>query len=64
MEEVRCTACRKKLAEAAFSELRIKCPRCGAHNVLRVRNPDPERPGASFHGDAHVGKSKTAATRP
>lgn len=39
MKEVRCSKCNKKLAEADFRQLAIKCPRCGAMNVLKAIEP-------------------------
>lgn len=47
MQEVRCTACNRKLAEADFTRLHIKCPRCGTLVILRATSPHPnasERP--------------------
>ncbi|MGV0998277.1 MAG: Com family DNA-binding transcriptional regulator [Fluviibacter sp.] len=32
METIRCTHCNKKLAEATYTQLSIKCPRCGTIN--------------------------------
>ncbi|WP_082493154.1 MULTISPECIES: Com family DNA-binding transcriptional regulator [unclassified Acidovorax] len=43
MEEIRCGHCARKLAEAAFVEIAIKCPRCGTMNHLRAVSPTPER---------------------
>lgn len=28
METIRCTNCKRKLAEAIYTQLNIKCPRC------------------------------------
>ena len=39
VEEVRCFNCRKKLAEADYRHLVIKCPRCGAMNTLKAIEP-------------------------
>ncbi|QDL53151.1 MULTISPECIES: Com family DNA-binding transcriptional regulator [Comamonadaceae] len=47
MEIVRCGRCQRKLAEAQYLRLEIKCPRCGTMNILRAERPTPERPGAS-----------------
>lgn len=41
MEEIRCGACRRKLAAGDFTCLHIKCPRCGTMNVLRATSPRP-----------------------
>lgn len=38
MKEVRCGRCGRKLAEASFIELQIKCPRCGAFNHLKAES--------------------------
>lgn len=48
MEIVRCGQCQRKLAEAQYVRLEIKCPRCGTLNILRAVSPLPERPGASI----------------
>lgn len=39
MEEIRCKNCNKKLAEADYNRLEIKCPRCGTFNVLKATEP-------------------------
>lgn len=56
MQTVRCGQCQKKLAEAQYTLLNIKCPRCGTLNLLRASAADhssqsakPERPRASSH---------------
>lgn len=36
MNEIRCASCNKKLAMADYKRLEIKCPRCGALNLLRA----------------------------
>ncbi len=43
-EEIRCGHCKRKLAEAVFEQIAIKCPRCGTLNHLRAASPTPERP--------------------
>lgn len=43
MQEVRCGTCRRKLADAEFDRLKIKCPRCGTFNDLRAMSPTVER---------------------
>jgi phage FluMu protein Com len=48
LKEIRCGQCQRKLAEGEYVRLNIKCPRCGALNVLRALSPTPERPGASL----------------
>ena len=35
MEEIRCGACSRKLAEGIFTRLSIKCPRCGTLNQFQ-----------------------------
>ncbi|MDZ7920771.1 Com family DNA-binding transcriptional regulator [Rhodoferax sp.] len=54
METIRCGQCQRKLAEAQYTRLEIKCPKCGTLNVLRASaadhsspSPTPERPRAS-----------------
>ncbi|MDM1545541.1 Com family DNA-binding transcriptional regulator [Ignatzschineria indica] len=32
--EIRCVKCNRKLCEAVFTKLEIKCPRCKAFNIL------------------------------
>jgi phage FluMu protein Com len=46
MEEIRCSNCNKKLAEADYRQLVIKCPRCGAMNTLKATEPPVSAPGA------------------
>ncbi|MBW7901277.1 MAG: Com family DNA-binding transcriptional regulator [Rhodocyclaceae bacterium] len=46
MIEVRCSKCNKKLAEADFSRLAIKCPRCGQLNNLKAIEPPRCAPSA------------------
>eukprot|EP00952_Eustigmatos_sp_NYUAD-ZCMA_P001458 6461-Eustigmatos_ZCMA.PRE.1 len=46
MQEVRCGLCQRKLAEAEFDRLKIKCPRCGTLNDVRAMRPNTERHGA------------------
>lgn len=42
VEEIRCGKCNKKLAEADYRRLAIKCPRCGEMNHLKaIEPPDP-----------------------
>ncbi|WP_081906180.1 Com family DNA-binding transcriptional regulator [Methylobacter tundripaludum] len=47
METIRCGNCRKKLAEAEFIRLSIKCPRCGVINQLKAVEPLISMPRAS-----------------
>lgn len=46
VEEVRCCKCNKKLAEADYRQLVIKCPRCGVMNTLKAIEPPVRVPGA------------------
>ncbi|MBW7903126.1 MAG: Com family DNA-binding transcriptional regulator [Rhodocyclaceae bacterium] len=46
MKEVRCSNCNRKLAEAEYIRLSIKCPRCGAINELKAIEPPRRAPGA------------------
>ncbi|MCL2876918.1 MAG: Com family DNA-binding transcriptional regulator [Betaproteobacteria bacterium] len=55
--EIRCGQCSKKLAEADYRHLSIKCPRCGTFNVLKAASPQPERPGASPRKETHHASS-------
>jgi phage FluMu protein Com len=61
MQEVRCAGCGRKLAEAEYSAINIKCPRCGAMNLLRAVSPTPERHGASARKDAFHESATTEA---
>ncbi|WP_244617524.1 Com family DNA-binding transcriptional regulator [Sulfurimicrobium lacus] len=36
---VRCGSCNRKLAEAEYIRLSIKCPRCGAINQMKASEP-------------------------
>ncbi|WP_413460235.1 Com family DNA-binding transcriptional regulator [Herbaspirillum huttiense] len=47
MEEIRCEQCNKKLAEALYVRLIIKCPRCRTLNQLSAKGAAAERHGAS-----------------
>jgi phage FluMu protein Com len=47
MEIVRCGRCNRKLAEAVYTKLSIKCPRCGVLNHLRAIEPLISTPRAS-----------------
>lgn len=42
-EEVRCAKCNRKLAEATYTHLSIKCPRCNTVNTLRASRPTNQR---------------------
>ncbi|WP_090322581.1 Com family DNA-binding transcriptional regulator [Nitrosomonas oligotropha] len=44
MQEIRCGQCNKKLAEAVFIQLNIKCPRCGTLNRLSAGSALQEHP--------------------
>ncbi|MBS7837373.1 Com family DNA-binding transcriptional regulator [Wohlfahrtiimonas chitiniclastica] len=35
LTEVRCANCNKKLCDAEYSILKIKCPRCKSMNILK-----------------------------
>ena len=56
MEIVRCGVCNRKLAEAIFTALSIKCPRCGTFNNLKAIEPLIRTPSAS---DIEVINDKT-----
>ena len=53
METIRCGGCNRKLAEAEYIRLSIKCPRCGAINQMRAASPSPERHGTPTFKEAH-----------
>ncbi len=57
METIRCGHCHKKLAEALYIRLSIKCPRCGTLNLLKAAEPPNCAPGApkpeTPHGQTH-----------
>ncbi|WP_082254766.1 Com family DNA-binding transcriptional regulator [uncultured Delftia sp.] len=56
MEEIRCGACRRKLAEGDYIRLCIKCPRCGAFNQLSAMSAPPELhrgPTAEINDKSH-----------
>jgi phage FluMu protein Com len=53
METVRCGQCNRKLAEADYRHLAIKCPRCGTLNMLKAASRPPERHGASSRKETY-----------
>ncbi|MEO8119538.1 MAG: Com family DNA-binding transcriptional regulator [Rhodoferax sp.] len=63
MQEIRCGQCQRKLAEAEFVRLSIKCPRCGTLNDVRAMSPQPERLGASFSERNHDQAPKRSGAR-
>lgn len=70
LEEIRCGACARKLGMGCYTQLEIKCPRCGALNILRAtpadsggQRPPPERLRASNNGANH-GKAIDAKEAP
>ncbi|WP_459951180.1 Com family DNA-binding transcriptional regulator [Denitratisoma sp. agr-D3] len=59
METIRCGSCNRKLAEADYTRLSIKCPRCGVLNhQVKAESPKPERHGASLSKETHRGHQK------
>ncbi|WP_081695719.1 Com family DNA-binding transcriptional regulator [Oxalobacter paraformigenes] len=48
MEIIRCGNCNRKLAEATYFCLKIKCPRCGTLNQLKAPSFLPECQRASY----------------
>ncbi|MDR2507619.1 MAG: Com family DNA-binding transcriptional regulator [Candidatus Accumulibacter sp.] len=58
METIRCGQCNKKLAEAEYRRLAIKCPRCGALNQMKAMEP-PTR--AARPPDTEAGNGKGSA---
>lgn len=62
MEIIRCGSCNKKLAEAEYTRLSIKCPRCGAINQVKAASLEPERHGASVRkGTLHESNATQSA---
>ncbi|WP_416242736.1 Com family DNA-binding transcriptional regulator [Azospira sp. APE16] len=61
MEIIRCGSCNKKLAEAEYTRLSIKCPRCGAINQVKAASREPERHGASVRKGTLHGSNETTA---
>ncbi|WP_373691443.1 Com family DNA-binding transcriptional regulator [Azonexus sp.] len=61
MEIIRCGACNRKLAEAEYTRLSIKCPRCGAINQVKATSHESERHGASSRKETPHGSNETAA---
>jgi phage FluMu protein Com len=58
MQEIRCGQCQRKLAEAEFVRLTIKCPRCGTLNDVRALSPPPERHRASLPVESNNDKAQ------
>ncbi|WP_081733727.1 Com family DNA-binding transcriptional regulator [Methylomonas sp. 11b] len=54
MEIVRCGCCGRKLAEAEFIRLAIKCSRCGTLNDLKAVEPLTSAPRAPCNEVPHV----------
>ncbi|UVS99066.1 Com family DNA-binding transcriptional regulator [Burkholderia glumae] len=52
MQEIRCGSCNRKLGTGEYVRLAIKCPRCGAMNILRAASPLPEGHRASDTRDS------------
>ena len=61
MQEFRCGKCNRKLGMGIYTKLAIKCPRCGALNVLRAESPAPECHRAS-NLETHYGKGQNPQT--
>ncbi|QSB02672.1 Com family DNA-binding transcriptional regulator [Methylomonas sp. EFPC1] len=59
MEIVRCKSCNRKLLEAEYICLSIKCPRCGRLNFLKAIEPLTRTPGAS-QLESYNGKSNNS----
>jgi phage FluMu protein Com len=59
MEVIRCGSCNKKLAEADYLRLSIKCPRCRTLNQRKAASLPPERRGASIRKETPHEKQKT-----
>ncbi|MES2237613.1 MAG: Com family DNA-binding transcriptional regulator [Pseudomonadota bacterium] len=57
METIRCGNCNRKLAEAEYSRLSIKCPRCGTLNHVKASEPPTSAPGASVQEQLDGGKA-------
>ncbi|MDV8137939.1 zinc finger domain-containing protein [Pseudomonas aeruginosa] len=53
LQEIRCGQCRRKLAAASgFTELQIKCPRCGTLNHLKATSLLKAPTSATCHEEA------------
>ena len=63
MTEIRCASCNRKLADAEYQRLTIKCPRCGCLNSFRAghRALPPERPERQNHRGIDHGHSDSRA---
>ncbi|MDR8025575.1 Com family DNA-binding transcriptional regulator [Burkholderia cenocepacia] len=52
MQDIRCGSCNRKLGAGEYVRLNIKCPRCGAMNILRATSPLPAGRRASDTRDS------------
>ena len=60
MEVIRCENCNRKLAEADYTRLAIKCPRCGAINHVTAASRLPERLRASYRKERIMATTRKA----
>lgn len=59
LETIRCGKCNRKLAEAEYRRIAIKCPRCGTLNIQRAASPfNPERHRASNRKESTDGNTQ------
>ncbi|HBO1668439.1 TPA: Com family DNA-binding transcriptional regulator [Pseudomonas aeruginosa] len=63
LQEIRCGQCRRKLAAASgFTELQIKCPRCGTLNHLKATSL-PSAPTSAARGGNCENSQNTRSQR-
>jgi len=58
--EIRCGACSRKLGSGQFTHLQIKCPRCGAMNILKAIEPLTSATGSPGMEATHVSREEAA----
>ena len=66
LKELRCGKCEKLLAKVVVGIIEIKCPRCGAYNILKVKNFDQESReplGRNYLGNEKEGLSSSNFNR-
>ena len=57
VKETRCCKCNKKLADADYLHLVIKCPRCGVMNHLKATEPPTRVQKAPSQEELHNGRN-------
>ncbi len=61
--EIRCKRCNRLMAKGEVEEIEIKCPRCGAYNHVRVKNPTLEGLRAPGKDGKHEQEASPPAAR-